>query len=137
MTTAEKRADLEAKGEPWPECECHGEPMLWTRDLALIANGRFRCRMMMREQQRAMRQARSEAGVCTECGEEDLATTLRCGRCAERQRERQWHYDQTPRRQLHRYLRDIRRRVRDKDSQPTGIGRVAMAAYLDQKVEQT
>lgn len=45
VSTAEKRAELEAKGEPWPVCGCHGEPKKWSATTTRPAGGRWRCRV--------------------------------------------------------------------------------------------
>ena len=43
VSVAEKRALLEAAGEEWPLCECHGEPKKWHKDARKTAGGYWAC----------------------------------------------------------------------------------------------
>jgi len=61
VSTANKRADLEARGEPWPVCDCHGEPRYWKSDPYMIAGGIFlACPMLDRERNAKYRKANPE-----------------------------------------------------------------------------
>jgi hypothetical protein len=43
VSTAEKRAELDARGEPWPVCECHGVNMDWSAKSGRPAGGNWHC----------------------------------------------------------------------------------------------
>ena len=99
MTVAEKRAQLEEKGEPWPICSCHGEPMTWHRKTHRPCGGFWECRVKIRETQAARRatpagrqgvremngkqiQRARDRGLCIACRvrpQEPLRVT--CARC--------------------------------------------------------
>jgi hypothetical protein len=71
VSTAEKRAELEAKGEPWPVCDCHGLEKVWQSDSQLRAGGRWKLRCSERaHNKRAVKKriARARAaGLCVVC----------------------------------------------------------------------
>lgn len=129
MTTAEKRAELEIAGEPWPDCDCHGEPKAWNRK---GSSGWFECRMRRRDQQRLRRQQLRAAGVCVHCGAE-LDTETMCATCAARHRDTSWKHEQQPRRRLTKYLDNTARRNRTRVTEefhPTGVGQALIASHL-------
>lgn len=43
VSTAEKRAQIQAAGEEWPTCDCHREPMRWKKDHRKRRGGWFEC----------------------------------------------------------------------------------------------
>lgn len=50
LTTAEKRTLLEANGEPWPVCECHGVPLTWHKKTdGRKEGGTWKCTVVHRE----------------------------------------------------------------------------------------
>lgn len=131
MNTAEKRALLEAAGEPWPDCDCHGQPMYWTAKKDLIAGGSFRCRIRFTALQRERRDRRRQSGRCYDCGG-PLETATRCAHCADMHRDNNWRHDQKLPRQLSKYLNNIRYRNKqraDEGFRPTGVGLAAYAAW--------
>lgn len=123
--TAEKRSQLEAAGEPWPDCECHGEPCYWRKD---SRSGSFRCAVRIRESHQRKRAERLESDGCVHCGAE-LVTETRCGRHADE------HADfmaEPFQRLLNRAAKARSRRRLDEDFQPLGVGLAAFAAYMKQ-----
>jgi hypothetical protein len=48
ISVAEKRSQLEAAGEPWPICDCHGLPKLWKKSPERRAGGTWFCRAYIR-----------------------------------------------------------------------------------------
>ena len=60
MTTAEKGADLAARGEPWPTCACHGEPLSWHKNVRSQGGGGWTCRVNTREALRRWKAANPE-----------------------------------------------------------------------------
>lgn len=124
MTTAEKRAQLEAEGEAWPDCECHGEPKYWDSD-------GFRCAVRKRANTERRRQAFRNAGSCVFCGG-PLESSSKCAGCLEAHREAVWRHEQTPYRQMRKQLNNIRSRRQRSDFQPLGVGLAAFAAYMKQ-----
>ena len=71
-TVAEKRAELEAAGRPWPDCECHGAPAYWNGTRSR-AGGNWQCNVLRRETgnkaQNARRNKNKAAGLCAYCKE--------------------------------------------------------------------
>jgi hypothetical protein len=57
---AEKYAELAAKGEERPNCECHGMPQYWRARTDAIAGGGWRCAEKNREVSRKWREANPE-----------------------------------------------------------------------------
>lgn len=45
ISPTERYAELEARGEERPRCDCHGEPMAWNREARYRNGGRWRCNM--------------------------------------------------------------------------------------------
>jgi hypothetical protein len=128
MTTAEKRAALEAADEPWPDCPCHGVPFLWHRNLALTAGGKFKCRVKVNAWKRAHRSDRKAQGLCVHCAAPAI-TELLCGVCAE------YHADieSAPKVKARRRQADARLRQKRRAEQgfrPSGAGRAAFAAWM-------
>lgn len=76
LKTAEKREQLETKGEPWPDCECHDTPMGWSRNTALLAGGRFVCLVDARERKYKIWAKRKAEGLCLRCGDPAETETL-------------------------------------------------------------
>lgn len=111
MTTAEKRAALEAEGEPWPDCECHGEPLLWMRNTRLAADGRWRCRVQMREWRKRHRIKRIASGLCLDCPT-PIPSGIRCQPCKDQQAD---HMAQ-PYQRLRHQLADARYRTAQNDA---------------------
>lgn len=128
MTTAEKRAQLQAESEPWPDCECHDEPCYWQKDVRLGGGGRFVCAVQSRRSHQQGRRKRLDAGGCIHCGDE-LATEIRCARHADEHAD----YMAGPFQQLQNRAATTRYRRRlDEDFQPLGVGLAAFAAYMKQ-----
>ena len=50
ISAAEKYAELKARGEERPKCECHGVEMLWVRDAGRLGGGSWRCAERRRHQ---------------------------------------------------------------------------------------
>lgn len=127
MTTAEKRADLKAKREPWPDCECHGERMYWIGDKRLIAGGWFMCAPKKRQQVAAVLTRRADRGVCVRCAG-TLDTETMCRTCADRYADRM---AQPRQRMLHRaaMARYGQKARAEEGFRPTGVGRAAFAAW--------
>jgi len=132
VNTAEKRAQLEARGEPWPDCLCHGVRMDWN-SRSKAGRGEFRCRVRSQERVTRLRAARRHAGVCVQCGGV-LATESMCESCAARHRDAAWRHEQSLKRQLDKYLDNLRRHNRDREFQPTEAGQAALAAYINREV---
>lgn len=126
MTTAEKRADLEARGVPWPDCDCHDEPMLWQRDTTYTDGGKFHCRVRLREWRKKWRESRQRRGLCVECAE-PTSNDYRCDTCMGEQAD----YMATPKQQMLSQLATIRHRRRQSDFRPTGVGFAAAAAFTE------
>lgn len=128
MNTAEKRAQLDAAGEPWPDCDCHGESMSWQRNVSLTAGGYFYCRIVHRIWQQKMRTERHLKGACIYCGRE-TATESMCRPCADS------HADgmAQPKQKLQHQFADMRYRRRQRaggEFQPTGAGLTAFTVWL-------
>jgi hypothetical protein len=124
MTTAEKRALLEQRGDAWPVCSCHQEPMRWQADVRLLAGGSVKAREAWRRYlSRRWRRGgvttigdripelrrRGLPASCDVCGAQDRVkprdalnvtadlagwVSALCGRCADRHRRRR--RDETP-----------------------------------------
>lgn len=127
MTTAEKRAELKAQGEPWPDCDCHNTPMLWNKDAAMKAGGRFHCRIERQQNRKAWRQRQQEAGLCVHCSQPAVTDTL-CRDHADA------HADlmAQPKQKLDHQFTLMRFRQRGREAegfQPTGVGLAAFAAF--------
>ena len=66
VSVAEKRTELESKGEPWP-VGSDGLEKMWHRDVAEKAGGSWRLRSTIREGQATRRAKRRADGICREC----------------------------------------------------------------------
>lgn len=123
---------MAAAGEPWPTCECHGEPCRWkTRDQP--DGGNFTCRVTLRLQMRARRARLAALDACLQCGSLELASETMCRSCLEKHREAVWRHDQQPGRQIRKQMANIRARQRERAREgygPTGQFDVLIAAEL-------
>lgn len=127
VTTAEKRAELEALGEPWPTCECHDEPMGWMAEKN--QEGRFRCLVLLRERTRQRREQRRLSQTCIHCGG-PLATETMC------QKHADTHADvmAQPKHKLNHLFAQARyrRNRRAKEGyESTGVGVIALALWRE------
>lgn len=123
MSTAEKRAQLAAAGEPWPDCECHDEPMAWQKHKN---GGYFGCRIRKLEDSRRRRTERINAAVCVDCSTPVVDGVL-CGECGERHRQACDEWNHSAYGQLNRYLKNTAYRKR---SGATGTGAEAFRRWL-------
>jgi hypothetical protein len=132
MTTAEKRAALEAAGEPWPDCPCHGQPCLWQKDFALTAKGRFYCRIRNRETLNRNRDLRRQRGVCVYCGGPKVTESM-CQECSDSHADVMAGPEQ---RLAHQFsnIRHRRRRRADEGFRSTGAGLAAFAAWTGKEL---
>lgn len=130
MTTAEKRAALQAQGEPWPDCDCHGEPMSWQRDPDIKAGGWFACRIVRRKWQQNRRAELVDAGGCVHCG--TPTTDYRCQPCADTHADRMAH----PKQAMFNRRSKARHRAKQREAEgfrPTGVGHAAFAAWMKEE----
>jgi len=63
-----------------------------------------------------------------------LVTGSMCESCAARHRDAAWRHEQSLKRQLDKYLDNLRRHNRDREFQPTEAGQAALAAYINREV---
>lgn len=132
MTTAEKRAELAARGEPWPTCECHGVRMLW-QQTKYSKGGQWYCQPKVRARAARRRAANKSAGRCVHCASLDLVTATMCGSCRDAHREAVAKHDATPYRQMRKQLISIQRRARARAAEgyaPTEAGQALVLAEL-------
>lgn len=73
MSAKEKMAELVARGASVPTCECHGEPMLWSRDLRCVDGGFWVCRV----KKLASAQVRRRLSASVSVGVEEKRELLR------------------------------------------------------------
>jgi hypothetical protein len=131
MTTAEKRAELEARGEAWPDCECHISPMFWQRDPRLPARGRFVCRVAKMAYQTKKRQRRRQSGLCIHCGAPAISDVCEEHHIARADSSRRYYESPKGRMVKARQLtRRSGRRRASEGFQSTRAGRAAIAAYF-------
>jgi hypothetical protein len=131
MNVAEKRAEMEAQGEPWPEC--HDQPMLWKRDNRIPKGGWFTCRVDYLAWQNQHRKVRQESGLCVHCGSADLETTTSCAGCCARARIADRRYNESAPRRMSMAAYRRKKRLREKAAQgfqPTEVGQAAIAAAM-------
>ena len=132
MTTAEKRAAVEAAGEPWPTCECHGEGMGWQKSSTCTAGGYFYCRTVRRTNTNRRRELRRTTGLCIDCGHPNLETGVCCRPCADARADRM----ATPKARIKHRAVLARSRMRGRAAegfQPTGAGAVLFVALTGER----
>lgn len=70
ISKAEKEELLAKAGEPWPICECHGEPKQWSADrFHGEAGGGWRCLVVKRDKSNRLYRRNQDQGRCNNCWE--------------------------------------------------------------------
>lgn len=129
MTSAEKRAALQQAGEPWPDCDCHGEPKTWEVDNRWPCGGTFRCRVVKRRQTKARVDGLKADGRCIRCGG-PVDTEVYCRTHADEHNVYMARPDQYIKR-LSAEARYRARRRQQEGFQSTGAGLAAFAAWTE------